>query len=83
MHSLTIYGHPASQPSRTVFWACLIHDLPFTLREIGPLALNTGGTNPRGQVPSIVDDGFAVAESSAIVRYLADKQGWHDLYPQA
>ena len=83
MNSLTIYGHPASQPSRTVFWACLIHDLPFTLGDTGGRALSTGGANPRGQVPSIVDDGFAVAEMSAIVCYLADKHGWHDLYPQA
>jgi glutathione S-transferase len=81
--SLTVYGHPASQPSRTVFWACLMQDLPFTLGDPGGPALSTGGTNPRGQVPSIVDDGFALAEMSAIVCYLADKHGWHDLYPHA
>ena len=82
MHALTIYGHPASQPSRTVFWACLMHDLPFTLGDTGGPAPSTGGTNPRGQIPSIVDDGFAVAEMSAIVCYLADKHEWQDLYPQ-
>ena len=83
MSTLTIYGHPASQPSRTVFWACLLHDLPFTLGDVGGLALKTGGTNPRGQIPSILDDDFAVSEMSAIVCYLADKHGWHSLYPQA
>ena len=82
-NSLTIYGHPASQPSRTVFWVCLMNDLPFTLGGMGGDVVGTGGTNPRGQVPSIVDDGFALAEMSAIVCYLADKHGWDDLYPQS
>ena len=30
--------------------------------------------NPRGKVPVIVDDGFTLSESSAIVEYLEDKQ---------
>src|SRR6185437_11267519 len=30
--------------------------------------------NPRGKVPVIVDDGFALYESAAIVEYLEDKQ---------
>jgi len=81
-NSLTIYGHPASQPSRTVFWACLLHDLPFTLGDTSGRDPSTGGSNPRGQIPSIVDDGFAVSEMSAIVCYLADKHAWHELYPQ-
>jgi glutathione S-transferase len=80
--SLKIFGHPASQPSRTVFWVCVMNDLPFSLGDTGGLQLNTGGTNPRGQVPSIVDDGFALAEMSAIVGYLADKHDWVSLYPR-
>lgn len=76
--SLTIYGHPASQPSRTVYWACLIKDLPF---ELG--TLDQGNGNPRGQVPWIDDDGFVLSEMSAIVCYLADKHRWHDLYPES
>ncbi len=81
--SLTIYGHPASQPSRTVFWVCLMNDLRFTLGDTSGNQARTRQVNPRGQMPSIVDDGFALAEMSAIVCYLADKHGWHDLYPQA
>ncbi len=82
-NSLTIYGHPASQPSRTVFWACLMKGLPFTLGDTSGNLVGISETNPRGQVPSIVDDGFALAEMSAIVCYLADKHAWHDLYPRA
>jgi len=79
---LTVYGHPASQPSRTVYWACLMHELPFTLGDTSERMADTQDRNPRGQVPSIVDDGFSLAEACAIVCYLADKHGWEGLYPQ-
>ncbi|MCZ6708951.1 MAG: glutathione S-transferase family protein [Gammaproteobacteria bacterium] len=82
-NSLTVYGHPASQPSRTVFWACLLNELPFTLGDTSGRLAGSADRNPRGQVPSILDDGFALAEVSAIVCYLADKHAWDGLYPQA
>lgn len=78
---LTVYGHPASQPSRTVFWACLLGGLPFALEAGQGLELPNGGTNPRGQVPSIADGDFHLAEAGAIVWYLAAKHGWEDMYP--
>jgi glutathione S-transferase len=81
-NSLTIYGHPASQPSRTVFWVCVMNGLPFTLGSTGGRITGTDELNPRGQVPSIVDDGFNLAEACAIASYLADKHGWESLYPQ-
>jgi glutathione S-transferase len=81
-HPITVYGHPASQPSRTVFWACLLNDLPFALGDTSGRLAGSGNHNPRGQVPSILDDGFTLAEVSAIVCYLADKHGWEDLYPE-
>ena len=37
--------------------------------------------NPVGGIPTLVDDGFVLAESQAILRYLADRQGRDDLYP--
>ena len=82
-HSLTVWGHPASQPSRTVFWACLMNELPFAIGTGNAGIAGAGGTNPRGQVPSIVNDGFHLAEACAITCYLADKHGWDDLYPKA
>lgn len=39
--------------------------------------------NPLGGVPAIDDDGFRLAESHAILRYLARRQGRADLYPAA
>ncbi len=38
--------------------------------------------NPRGKVPAIVDDGFALYESNAIVEYLDAKYPERPLYPR-
>ena len=37
--------------------------------------------NPTGQVPCVIDDGFVMRESQAIVRYLAAKHAATALYP--
>ena len=37
--------------------------------------------NPVGGIPALDDDGFVLAESHAILRYLADREERHDLYP--
>ena len=76
---LIVFGSPASQPSRTIYWSCLIEGLSFRLgtRE----DLDPGQSNPRGQVPWIKDGDFVLSEMAAITCYLADKHGWHDLYP--
>ena len=38
--------------------------------------------NPRGRVPAIVDDGFALSESNAIVEYLEDRYPEKPLLPR-
>jgi glutathione S-transferase len=78
---LTVYGHPASQPSRTVYWTCLLIGLEVQLGKQGRRGVLAMGDNPRGQVPSIDDNGFVLAEMAAIVGYLADKHGWLEGYP--
>lgn len=37
--------------------------------------------NPIGGIPTLDDDGFVVAESNAILRYLANRERDDDLYP--
>jgi glutathione S-transferase len=79
---LIIYGFPASQPTRVLFWACLLKELPFNVITSQESVFYTDETNPRGQVPAIVDGDFCLSEMAAIVCYLADKHSWSDLYPE-
>ncbi|KAL2653744.1 hypothetical protein R1flu_021872 [Riccia fluitans] len=73
---LTLYGSLRSQPTRAVALFCLANSIEYQLHFIdlskkehkhpGFLAIN-----PRGLVPAITDDGFNLAESATILRYLA------------
>ena len=76
----------ASQPSRAVWWTCLIKELPFVVRDIPMDGLGPQGSlaalNPTGQVPTIEDGEFVLYEMPAILCYLCDKHGWEDLYPR-
>ena len=82
---LPIYGSPRSRTMR-VLWAAAELDLTYAhvplafddpaLKEAEFLALN-----PAGAIPTIVDDGFVLAESLAINLYLAKKYGLGGLYP--
>ncbi len=76
---LRVYGHPASQPSRSVIWACVLNDLPIELIEPDPD--REASVTARGQIPVIDDEGFVLSEMPAILAYLAVKHGWTDMYP--
>jgi glutathione S-transferase len=89
---LTLYGLGGSQPYRAVHWALLLASppVPFTTVPIMPGATGDGGARspayralvPSSLIPAIVDtDGFALAESHAILTYLAERHGWTSLYP--
>ncbi len=81
-----LYGTPASQPSRAVWWTSLIGELSFEARNVpidqfgpsGPLAR----LNPRGQVPILEEGDFGLYEMPAILAYLCEKHDWEDLYPK-
>lgn len=80
---LILYGNPASQPSKAVYWACLSKGLPFTLHA--DLAELRGPElpklNPKRQIPVLIDGEFVLYEMPAMLLYLADKHGWADLCP--
>lgn len=83
--SLVLYGHPASQPSRAVYWICLIKELRFEIQspEMGGFAdSEMARLNPKRQMPTIADGDFSLYEMPAILIYLCEKHGWDDLYPK-
>src|SRR5690606_37011023 len=76
--SLTFY-YGSGSPYAWKVWLALEHkQLPYELKL---LCFDKGDTrtpeflalNPRGKVPVIVDDGFALYESSVIVEYLEER----------
>lgn len=76
---LIIFGSPASQPSRTVYWSCLLGGLPFHLGVREDVGVHDA--NPRLQVPWIKDGNFILTEMAAIACYLAERHAWQQLYP--
>lgn len=76
--SLTLYMHPISTVSRPVSLFIAEKNLP--VEEKG-LNLQAGehkspeylAINPNGQVPALVEGDFRMAESSAILKYLASR----------
>lgn len=83
---LKILGRANSFNVRKVLWLCDEIGLPFEREDYGrgfrptttPEFLKL---NPTGQVPCVIDEGFVMRESHAILRYLAAKHGATALYP--
>jgi len=85
---IDIYHHPASGPARMALLLAkhlnvdvnaIKLDL-FTGEQLKPAFL---ALNPTHTVPTLVDDGFAVYESRAVMAYLQNKYGKDDsLYPK-
>lgn len=72
---LTLHHHPLSTYSRRVRIALLEKGLPATLVEVdmGARAHRSPDylrLNPHGRVPTLVEDGFVLYESTAILEYL-------------
>ena len=75
---MKLYMHPASNTSRPVALLIEENKLPVEMEVVD---LMTGAhlqpdylaINPNGLVPTLVDGDFTLTESSAILKYLADK----------
>jgi glutathione S-transferase len=75
---ITLYMNPVSNTSRPVRLLIMEHRLP--VEEV-TIDFSTGeharepyvSLNPNAQVPTLVDDGFVLTESSAMMKYLAEK----------
>ena len=75
---LKILGRKTSSNVQKVLWCCSELDIAFEREDIGgPFGGNDKpdylALNPNGLVPTIIDDGFVLWESNAIVRYLCAK----------
>ena len=87
LKSLTIYGFPLSQPTRSVLLLCKENSIPYTFKLVDALK----GENlkpefrkihPAGLVPAIEDgEGFVLGESGAILQYLSEVHGLNSWYP--
>ena len=83
---LKILGRKTSGNTQKVLWCCDELGIPYEREDVGrefgrnkePAYL---ALNPNGRVPTIVDDGFVLWESNAIVRYLCAKHGMGILCP--
>ena len=83
---LKLHGHFISQPARSVLWLLKIHHASFDFIKTDPTRGDTKTPNfhakfPLQRIPVIEDDGFPLAESSAIMMYLCEKNKWADYYP--
>ena len=83
---LKVLGRANSFNVRKVLWLCDEIGLPFEREDYGRGFRPTDTPeflklNPVGQVPCVIDDGFAMRESHAILRYLASKHRATALYP--
>lgn len=82
---MKLYVHPLSTPALGAELAARAMNIDFE-KKVVDLASGEQRSadylaiNPRGKVPALEDDGFKLAESMAIMRYLARKEK-SELYP--
>ena len=75
---MRVYGDSISGNCLKVKWVCDLLEIPYEWRETSALDGTTRrpdflDINPSGQVPTVVlDDGRALAQSNAIILYLAE-----------
>ncbi len=82
---LKVLGRLTSINVRKVVWAADEIGLAYEREDWGlpirdPNVPEFLALNPNGQVPVVIDDGFVLWESNAVMRYLAEREG-HDILP--
>ncbi len=83
---LVLYSNPLSSPANKIRFLLHYLAIPYELKIVNIAAGEQQQSdflkiNPYGKIPAIDDNGFRLAESNAILRYLADKHH-SNLYPK-
>jgi len=83
---IQLYGFPLSQPVRSVLYLLSEADVPFKIHPINTLKGEQKEPsylkiNPAGLIPCIVDGDVTVAESGAILTYIAESRFLDSWYP--
>ena len=83
---MKIYGVPLSVHTRKVILAARLKQIPFDLEVVIPVIPSNPPANwreisPTGLIPAIEDQGFRLADSTAIVAYLERKHPTPALLP--
>ena len=83
---LKILGRKTSSNVQKVLWCCDEIGLAYEREDVGgPFGRNHDpeylALNPNGLVPTVIDDGFVLWESNAIIRYLCANHAKGTLYP--
>ena len=83
--ALALYDNPASSNALKVRFLLAELGLPYERRTVAmtrPRPAAYLAVNPVGGIPTLVDGDLALAESHAILRYLAAREGRGDLLPR-
>jgi glutathione S-transferase len=83
---MQLYHHPISSNARRVLLAADHLGIQLDLVEVSLMSeadrRRIAEVNDNGKIPVLVDDGFVLWESCAIMQYLADSQPGQTVYPQ-
>ncbi|GMH82728.1 hypothetical protein TL16_g09358 [Triparma laevis f. inornata] len=92
---LKLYGHWVSQPARSVLWLLHLNNkqigADFEFKKVEPMNGDTRKSEfttlfPTAKSPAIHEpdnNDFKLAEGSAIMQYLCDKNEWENWYPSS
>ena len=83
---MKIYADPISVNCRKVIAGLKLMGVEFELENVDYFqgqhkSAEYLAINPNGSMPSMVDGGFTLWESNAILQYVADKHGKNEFYP--
>jgi glutathione S-transferase len=84
MAGLVLYDHPVSSNALRARFLLAELGLEYERRHVAfaePRPADYLALNPFGRIPTLVDGDLVLAESNAILRYLASREGRSDLYP--